>query len=183
MNEITSFGAQSWLITPSAYAVHEAAPANISNQKWLLMLSGVAIVDKMRGLASGGWNHEQLHILPDMNGPLDYAISRFSIPRPHGQEGGDYITGFQADQWALFAGLCSFWDANQAVNAGFVVDAWRHSPPYSGTDAFSGQPVGGIFTGMVVDAGVSDSDAWLYRVGYNIALEGRIIFTTVPAVP
>jgi hypothetical protein len=28
VNEITSFGAQSWLITPAAYAVHEAEPAN-----------------------------------------------------------------------------------------------------------------------------------------------------------
>ena len=32
MNEITSFGAQSWLITPAAYAVPETAPANISSQ-------------------------------------------------------------------------------------------------------------------------------------------------------
>jgi hypothetical protein len=68
------------------------------------------------------------------------------------------------------------------VNAGFAVDAWRPSPFSSGNDAFSGQPVGNIFTGIVVDVAVRDSDAWLYRVGYNITLEGRIVFTDVPII-
>jgi len=35
----------------------------------------------------------------------------------------------------------------------------------------------------VVDAAVRDSDAWLYRVGYNITLEGRIVFTDLPIIP
>jgi hypothetical protein len=29
---------------------------------------------------------------------------------------------------------------------------------------------------------VRDSDAWLYRVGYNITLEGRIVFTDIVLV-
>ena len=32
MSEITSFGAQSWRITPAAYAVHEAARAESRRQ-------------------------------------------------------------------------------------------------------------------------------------------------------
>jgi len=31
----------------------------------------------------------------------------------------------------------------------------------------------------VADVAVRDSDAWLFRVGYNITLEGRIVFTDI----
>jgi len=181
MIEVTSFGTQNWLITPAASAVHEAPPGGISGQKWLLALSGVALVN-LQGLPSGKWHRDQVHISPDVSGPLDYAIRRFSIPRPRGREGADYSTGFQVDQWAPFVGLGSVFDARQAVNAGFAVDAWRHAQFGAGTDAFSGQPAGNIFTGVVADAGASDSDAWLYRVGYSFTLEGRIVFTVTTPV-
>jgi hypothetical protein len=180
MINVTSFGGENWLITPAASAVHETPPATISNQRWLLVLSGVALVN-LQGL-SGDWHHDQVAISPDMNSPLDSAISRFSIPRPHGSEGADYSTGFQVDQWAPVVGLGSVFDAHEAVNAGFAVDTWRPAPFGTGTDAFSGQPVGNIFTGVVVDAGASDSDAWLYRLGYNFILEGRIVFTAIPRI-
>jgi hypothetical protein len=182
MIEVTSFGGQNWLITPAARAVNESAPTSISNQKWLLVLSGVGLVN-MRGEPSGDWLRDEVHILPDMRGPLDYAISRFSIPRPPGNEDVEYNVGFQLDLWSPFAGLGSIFDENQSVNAGFAVDDWRPSPFGSGADAFSGQPVGNIFTGIVVDAAVSDSDAWLYRLGYNITLEGRIVFTATQPIP
>jgi hypothetical protein len=38
------------------------------------------------------------------------------------------------------------------------------------------QPVNNIFTGINADLAVSDSDAWIYRLGYNITLLGRIVF-------
>jgi hypothetical protein len=182
MVNVTSFGGENWLITPAVSAVHETPPANISNQKWLLVLSGVFLVN-LQGLASGDWNREQVRISPDMSGPLDSAISRFSIPRPRGIEGSDYSTGFQVDQLAPFVGLGSVFDAHQAVNAGFAVDAWRPAEFGKGTDAFSGQPVDNIFSGVVVNAGASDSDAWLYRLSYNFTLEGRIVFTVIPRIP
>jgi hypothetical protein len=74
---------------------------------------------------------------------------------------GTELTGQMArhaawDTWAVLR------DAGQSVNAGFAVDAWRHSPFGSGTDAFSGQAVSRIF---------------------SITLEGRIVFTAVPAIP
>jgi len=181
MIEVTSFGGQNWLITPAARAVNEAAPASISGQKWLLVLSGVGLIN-MKGQTSVDWLRDEAHILPDMRGPLDYAINRFSIPRPPGSEGSNYNVGLQLDLWSPFAGISSIWDQDQSVNAGFAVDAWRPSPFSSGNDAFSGQPVGNIFTGIVVDVAVRDSDAWLYRVGYNITLEGRIVFTDVPII-
>jgi len=36
--------------------------------------------------------------------------------------------------------------------------------------------VGNIFAGIDVDVAVRDSDAWLYRLGYNITLLGKIVF-------
>ena len=38
------------------------------------------------------------------------------------------------------------------------------------------QPVNNLFTGINADLAVSDSDAWLYRLGYNVALLGKIVF-------
>jgi hypothetical protein len=181
MIEVTSFGGQNWLITPAARAVNEAAPKNVSGQKWLLVLSGVGIVN-MKGKTSDDWLHDEVHILPDMRGPLDYAIGRWGIPRPQGTEELNYLVGFQLEEWSPFAGLSSVFDQDRSVNAGFAVDSWRPSPFASGTDAFSGQTVGNIFTGIIVDTAVRDSDAWLYRVGYNIALEGRIVFTDAPVI-
>jgi hypothetical protein len=178
MIEVNSFGGQSWLITPAARAVNEAQP-RINEQKWLLVLSGVGIVS-LRGTSN--WLRETAHILPDMRVPLDYAINRFSIPRPPGAEATDYDVGFQLEQWAPFASISSIFDQDQSVNAGFAVDAWRHSPFATGTDAFSGQSVGCIFDGIIVNVAVRDSDAWLYRVGYNITLLGQIVFTNVVQV-
>jgi hypothetical protein len=42
-----------------------------------------------------------------------------------------------------------------------------------------GAAVANIFTGIIAEVAVRDSDAWLYRVSYNITLFGRIVFTQV----
>ena len=182
MIEVTEFGGQNWLITPAARAVGESAPASISDQKWLLVLSGVGIVN-LKGTTPDSWLHDEVHILPDLRGPLDFAISRHGIPRPPGTEGLNYEVRFQLGQWSPFAGLSSVFDQNESVNAGFAVDSWRPSPFASGTDSFSGQLDSNIFTGIIADTAVRDSDAILYRVGYNITLEGRIVFTQFPVIP
>ena len=92
MKFLTQFGGQNWLITPVATAVGEAPPANIHDQKWLLVLSGVVIADQ-RGDNSGNWNHQTVAFTPDMagadapgatSGPLNWAIQRWRIPRPPG---------------------------------------------------------------------------------------------------
>lgn len=40
-----TFAGQNWLITPAALAVNEPKPTSISDQIWVLMLSGVAIIN------------------------------------------------------------------------------------------------------------------------------------------
>jgi hypothetical protein len=44
------------------------------------------------------------------------------------------------------------------------------------------QPVGNLFSGVNADLAVSDSDAWIYRLGYNITLLGRIVFIAPPVI-
>jgi hypothetical protein len=178
MTEGTDAGGQDWLIMPAARACHETAPADISHQRWLLMLSGAAAVT-IRGRTSGDWRCDDIHIRPDLRGPLDFAIDRYGIPRPPGTEGLNYEVGFQLRQWSPFAGLSSAFDPGQSVNGGFTVDGWRPAPFTCGTDAFSGRQVHGLFAGIIVSAAARDSGARLCRLGYNITLTGRIVFTQV----
>jgi hypothetical protein len=46
----------------------------------------------------------------------------------------------------------------------------------SGTDVLTNEAVTNIFTGVNADLAVNDTDAWIYRLGYNITLIGRIVF-------
>jgi hypothetical protein len=175
MIEVTEFGGQNWLITPAARAVGEAAPKSISDQEWLLVLSGVGVVN-MQG--KDEWLTDEVHILPDTSGPLDHAINRWGIPQPQ----SPWTVGFQLDQWSPLVGLSDIFDQDQSVNAGFAVDSWRPSPFATWTDAFTDQQMGNIFTGIIADVAVRDSDAFLRRVGYNITLAGRIVFTEAPVI-
>ena len=46
----------------------------------------------------------------------------------------------------------------------------------------TGQPLNNIFTGVNADLSVNDSDAWIYRLGYNITLLGKIVFMRPPII-
>lgn len=59
------------------------------------------------------------------------------------------------------------------------VDIGRPTHFTTGIDAFTHEPVGNIFSDIDVDVAVSDIDAWMYRVGYNITLLGKIVFLNV----
>jgi hypothetical protein len=183
---LNDFAGQNWLITPAALAVGETPPADIYDQKWLLVLSGVVLANIM-GAETGGWNRQTVSFIPDMagpddptatSGPLNWAIGQYNIPRPPGTVGTDYLVRFSLEDssWSPFVSLSSVFDQAQAINAGFAVDDWRPNHFDSGTDVVTGQTVNNIFTGVNADVGVSDSDAWLYRLSYNITLLGKIVF-------
>ncbi|HEX2473940.1 MAG TPA: peptidoglycan DD-metalloendopeptidase family protein, partial [Lacipirellulaceae bacterium] len=127
MIEATQFAGQNWLITPAANAVNQAPPANIHQQAWLLVLTGVVFVD-LKGNSGAAWRHETVAIRPDLNGPLQFAIGKFGIPTPSGSSGANYWTGFRVEQWAPFAALSSVFNEHESVNSGFAVDAWRPNP-------------------------------------------------------
>jgi hypothetical protein len=184
MKPISNFAAQNWLITPAAVAVGQHPPANISEQQWLLVLSGVVTAD-LKG-TGGTWLNETLSFVPDMagpdnSGPLNWAISHFNIPKPTAPP-QSYSIGFSLQEWAPFASLGSIFNQDNSVNSGFAVNGWRPAPFAFGTDVASNVAVNQIFTGIYVDVAVSDVDAWIYKVAYNITLLGRIVFPRVPVI-
>jgi hypothetical protein len=169
-----------------AIPVGEAPPASIRDQKWLLVLSGVVNANQ-KGDNTGQWTYQTVSFAPDLagtdeptstSGPLNWAIGHYSIPRPPGSVGTNYLIRFAVEEWSPFVSLSSIYDQGQSVNAGFAVNDWRPSPFATGTDVFTGQQVNNIFTGVIADIGVSDSDAWLYRLSYNITLVGKIVFVS-----
>jgi hypothetical protein len=181
MKLLTDFAGQNWLITPAALAAGEPPPENIHDQKWLLVLTGVVIAN-LEGNSTAQWLHETLSFLPDMagpqnSGPLNWAIGQYSIPKPPGT---NYVIGFSLEEWAPFVSLSSIFNQNQSINSGFAVDVWRPTHFSNGTNAFTHQPTGNIFTGVDVDVAVRDTDAWIYRISYNITLLGKIVFLTIP---
>lgn len=183
MKVLTDFAGQNWLITPAALAVGENPPASIHDQKFLLVLSGVAIAN-LEGNSGSQWLQETLSFLPDMagpqnSGPLNWAIQRWGIPRPPGQ---NFTIQFSLEEWAPFVSLSSIYDQAQSIDAGFSVNVWRPNHFATGTDAFTHAPVNNIFTGVNVDVAVRDTDAWIYRIGYNVTLLGKIVFLTTPKI-
>jgi hypothetical protein len=178
---LEKFAGQNWLITPAALAVGEKPPANIYGQKWLLQLSGVVFANlEGNSTSQSQWLHETVSFMPDMagssgSGPLNWAIQQYSIPTP--PPSSLYNIVFSLIEWAPFASLSSIFDQSQSINAGYAVDVWRPSPFNNGTDVFTHQPVNNIFTGVEVDVAIQDTDAEIYRLGYNITLLGRIVFT------
>ena len=117
MKVLTDFAGQNWLITPAALAVGENPPASIHEQRFLLVLSGVVIAN-LEGNSGSQWLHETLSFLPDMagpqgSGPLNWAISRYGIPKPAGQ---NFTIGFSLEEWAPFASLSSIFDQDQSIN-------------------------------------------------------------------
>jgi hypothetical protein len=184
MKVLTNFAGQNWLITPAALAVGERPPVNIHDQKWLLVLSGVVMAN-LQGNSTAQWLRESLSFIPDMagadspastSGPLNWAISHFSIPKPPGSPGAQYLIRFSLEEWAPFASLSSIFNQGQSINSGFAVDTWRPNQFGSGTNVLSNQPVNNIFSGINVDVAVRDTDASIFRVGYNITLLGKIAF-------
>jgi len=168
---LTNFVGQNWLITPAALGFNEPKPANVYDQRWILVLTGVIEAD-LKGNSSHQWLHETLSFQPHLDGPFNDARDLYNFPTPPGSGG----VWFSVEQWSPFASLSSIFDQDASDNAGFAVDVWRPTPFGQVQDVLTGQLVGNIFNGIDVDVAVRDSDAWIYRVGYNITLVGKIVF-------
>ena len=166
-----SFAGQNWLIIPAALAVNESPPRSVTDQKWMLVLSGVVNID-LKGNSSQ-WLRETVRILPDMNSPLTHAITLHNVSTPQGQ---GYTPRFQVEQWVPHAAPSSMFNRKHSVNSGFAVDVWRPHPFLTDTDVITNASIGNIFNGIQVDVAVSDVDAYLYRLSYHITLIGKIRF-------
>jgi hypothetical protein len=155
MKLLQEFTSQNWLITPAALAFRQQPPANIHEQIWLLVLTGVVVAD-LKG-ENQEWLNETVSFTPDMSGPnedgnsgpLVWAIDQYRIPKPSAAA-GHYSIKFSLEHtpgpghptppqpgtrtptgptgWAPFVSLGSIFDQNTSINAGFAVNAWRPSP-------------------------------------------------------
>ncbi|PYN82943.1 MAG: hypothetical protein DMD96_04405 [Candidatus Rokuibacteriota bacterium] len=183
MKHLTEYGGQNWLITPASLAVGETKPQSIHDQKWLLFLSGVVIAD-LKGDGQE-WDHQTVAFSPDMagpddpsatSGPLNWAIRQYSIPRPPGAAGTQYLVRFQVEGWSPCVSLGAIFNKGQSNNSGFAVDTWRPSHFGTGKNILTDAQVNNLFSGITADVAVRDVDAWLYRLSYNISLLGKIVF-------
>jgi hypothetical protein len=104
---------------------------------------------------------------------MNQAINQHNIPTPPNQ---NYNLRFQVEQWVPYSAPSSMYNKNDSVNSGFAVDVWRPHPFDSDTDVVTNTSFGNIFTGIQVDVGVSDIDAYFYRLSYHIVLLGKIRF-------
>ena len=149
---IDSFDVQNWVVVPVAKPKGAAI---------LMVLTGVVNVD-LSGTIPDDWRRETILIAPDISAPMLYALEHFQLPSA--ELLGKPTRVFVVDQWAPFAAVSSVVD--RAGRAGFAVDQWRlHGD--AGTDR--------IFSGVEVDVAVLNDHAEMYRVSYNITLEGRIV--------
>ena len=173
----TTLEGQNWLITPTALAPNEPPPARISDQKFLLVLTGVCSLS-LRGNQPHDWRRETAEITPDSYTPLNQAIERFGIPVPTVQD-RSVSPMFQLELWAPFAAVSSVWDQG-STDVGVAVDVWRPSP-FRNDDGsfitdFAGSPITQPFRGIRVDVGIRNDQSILYRLSYNITLLGSIRF-------
>lgn len=120
---------------------------NVENNRICYVLTGVFLTG-LKG-ESQNWLRERIHL----------SIPIPALPRER---------GLHIDQWAPYFTMNSVYNKNNAVNSGHAVDAFGIE--YRETDPAYGQS----FVDFFVDTAESDSDAYLYRVGYNITLKGTI---------
>ena len=166
---VISFAGQNWTITPEALAVNEAKPS-ITAQKFILELTGVAIID-LKGNLPHDWRRETVNVIPDYTTPLTFAANKYAIPQPP-----NTLINIDLEQWAPFAAVSSGFEMqNGGVDVGFAVDVWRPTPFLHTTDA-EGHHLDHVFQGIDVDVAVRNTNATLHRISYHITLIGRIVF-------
>jgi len=178
MLEPARYACSNWVITPAALALNEAAPASISDQSFVLVLSGVAVVDFEGEPPNFPWTHQVLHIRPDLNAPLEYAISRHGVPTPPGEPGNQYTREFLVEQCAPFAGVAAFYSPAGKV-IGTACDAWRPHHYETRVDAFTSASLHPIFAGIEADLAERTYGGVIYRVNYQLTLVGKIRFAAV----
>ena len=78
MKFVEDFAGQNGLITPAALAVNQTPPQTISDQLWLLVLSGL-VHTHVQGQTPDDWLHETIRFLPDYTSVLKFAKSSYTI--------------------------------------------------------------------------------------------------------
>jgi hypothetical protein len=170
-----AFQGQNWVITPAALAATEAKPT-IANQKWILVLTGDAIIN-FGALSSGPAIYQTVTISPDWSSPLQWAIFQWGIPVPANPSGPPPQPVLSLVEWAPHAATASTLSRDaDGSRADFTVDVWRPTPFPKSQPAFPSGTVANMFSGMDVDLSVFTNQATAARISYHITLIGTIAF-------
>lgn len=176
---VTTAG-ENWVILPAPLAINERPPSAISDQKWLLTLTGVIITnDFSQGRSGEGvpgdnphdWRRLTISFFPDINPALNYVIDHYGITRPTNVP--EYEILLSLDMWAPFVAVSSSVDIT-ASPAGVAVDVWRPTHFETSHDLHSNL-IPNAFSGIDVDVGIFGG-AILHRISYNVSLVGKIVF-------
>jgi hypothetical protein len=86
--------------------------------------------------------------------------------------------GLHLKYWAPYAGLNSIYNQNQSNNSGFSVDNFnvvdRETSPLYGQSTIT----------LSIDIAARDTDAFLYRVGFNVTIVGVAkVLRPIPPIP
>jgi hypothetical protein len=118
-------------------------------------LTGVVLAP-LRGTSETQWRRETFRIELSLRA----AVRDAGFPDSH---------WFRARHWTAFATLSSIFNAEEANNAGWAVDAFRLVDPTRLQQT----------TFLDVDTAVRDTDGQIFRLGYNITMLG----TFAPSPP
>lgn len=115
-----------------------------------IVLSGVIIIDQ-KGESENTWKAEQVS---------------FNLPIrvPNGK-------AFKLKHWAPFITINSIYNKSVSNDSGHAVDGFRIINPENAQIEY---------ITVQADIAIRDSDAWLYRLGYNVTLIGEYIDYQLP---
>lgn len=176
MIEPSSYPVSNWIITPAGPSATEQTPPNVADQRFLLILSGVAVFE-FKGQSPNNWLTSTVVIRPDLTAPILHACDVHGIMLPRENTEPLYNVDFEVEQYALSGALASIYNDNVSNDSGFALNEWRQGPYRWGRDVFTNVLYERIFTGAHFDIAARDSDAYIKRLSYHISLLGRIAFT------
>jgi len=173
----SQFTGQNWLIVPASPL---SASGDHSNQKWLLTLTGVHIIN-LHGNStrqdSSDSITERVEILPDIQSPLTFALNTYGIPHPGSSQRA--VPFFNLDPGcaplAIVNSAFSVVEAvpNPRIGAGISVDSLE-TVTETATDVF-GNTVTSLFSGVAA-AVRARNFTQINRVSYFFTLLGQIVF-------
>ena len=170
----SSYSVQNWLITPVAPSTLKSTPSDVREQRFILMLTGVAVVE-LKGSSSNAWKFGTVVIKPDLDPPISHACAEHGVPRP--PDAGVNEAKFHVEQIVQVTGLSSIYNDNESNDSGFAVNSWGPYGWATEQDMLTGQTFDHIFVGVQAEIAARDTDAYVKRLSYNITLLGRIVFS------
>jgi len=182
-----TFAGQNWLIVPAVNLPGAATtvgatgvrPPTISaDQQWLLVLTGVVSLN-FPGNNQSEWIGETITIAPDVQNPLNFALTTHGINRP---PVAGITLGFNLEMWAPYAAISGVFSSQaDSIDAGFALNVWRPTHFIPDLKDSDGKPVPQVFQGINVDIAVRNTSV-ITAISYDIMLVGRIVFLGHPVV-